>query len=472
MKKIYTLAVAALTVLSANAASDSAAVSKTLSSQNRQEVKCAVVEKPTTNKSLTRDGEEWISLGEGIYREGIFASVYKVDSQEIPVVIEQNSADPTQYRMVNPYANWEIPFSDVTYDATGTYYVYFTTVEIDGATYWCFSEQGQQLGVEVENLGSADLCTQLGDYVGAYGWEAVAEAYGCGKTILGTYDPEKKVFGNMPYQCVLDFESTSGQHVNTEALNLWLHYSTIEEGSGYSINKKNLIAMMLEGGSLEPYDPFSEYELISECDMFNSIFENLYEEALPEVRTVSVYEEKGVKGSFLIANAWGEWNLTGEEIPFEIDARNPDYVMLPYQETGYTDDLDGLGACDIISTSQYYINVGNTIEDVIENAPEEVFKLDATTKRITIPASGILYAFENDEYYQYIENPRPDSDPWLQLPADYELPSTGAVSEIGMENVNGPVEYYTIDGYRVNTPAAGQLVIRRQGSKVSKLIVK
>jgi len=47
----------------------------------------------------------------------------------------------------------------------------------------------------------------------------------------------------------------------------------------------------------------------------------------------------------------------------------------------------------------------------------------------------------------------------------------------GVENVdvnnddNAPVEYYNLQGIRVNNPGAGQILIRRQGSKVSKVIL-
>lgn len=37
---------------------------------------------------------------------------------------------------------------------------------------------------------------------------------------------------------------------------------------------------------------------------------------------------------------------------------------------------------------------------------------------------------------------------------------------------NAPVEYYNLQGMKVNNPAAGQLVIRRQGNKVAKMIVR
>jgi len=37
---------------------------------------------------------------------------------------------------------------------------------------------------------------------------------------------------------------------------------------------------------------------------------------------------------------------------------------------------------------------------------------------------------------------------------------------------NAPVEYFNLQGMKVNNPAAGQLVIRRQGNKVNKMIIR
>lgn len=56
----------------------------------------------------------------------------------------------------------------------------------------------------------------------------------------------------------------------------------------------------------------------------------------------------------------------------------------------------------------------------------------------------------------------------LKMPAD----NSGVKGVAVEDNSKLPVEFYTIDGLRVNKPAAGQLVIRRQGSNVSKVIVK
>ena len=47
---------------------------------------------------------------------------------------------------------------------------------------------------------------------------------------------------------------------------------------------------------------------------------------------------------------------------------------------------------------------------------------------------------------------------------------SSAIDEINANDENAPVEYYNLQGMRINEPAAGQIVIRRQGSKVSKIV--
>lgn len=46
------------------------------------------------------------------------------------------------------------------------------------------------------------------------------------------------------------------------------------------------------------------------------------------------------------------------------------------------------------------------------------------------------------------------------------------ISDVTVDNENAPVEYFNLQGMRVNEPAAGQVVIRRQGTKVEKIFVK
>lgn len=58
----------------------------------------------------------------------------------------------------------------------------------------------------------------------------------------------------------------------------------------------------------------------------------------------------------------------------------------------------------------------------------------------------------------------------LKVEVPFGLPDSG-LDDIEIEN-NAPVEYFNLQGMPVSNPATGQPVIRRQGSKTSKVIIR
>lgn len=56
--------------------------------------------------------------------------------------------------------------------------------------------------------------------------------------------------------------------------------------------------------------------------------------------------------------------------------------------------------------------------------------------------------------------------------SDQDPTQTGVQSTLGQDDANAPVEYYNLQGVRINNPAAGQLVIRRQGNNVAKIVIR
>ena len=60
--------------------------------------------------------------------------------------------------------------------------------------------------------------------------------------------------------------------------------------------------------------------------------------------------------------------------------------------------------------------------------------------------------------------------PFAVLVVEYEPGNTSAITDI-VSDENAPVEYYNLQGVRVENPANG-IIIKRQGSKVEKVIVK
>lgn len=51
-------------------------------------------------------------------------------------------------------------------------------------------------------------------------------------------------------------------------------------------------------------------------------------------------------------------------------------------------------------------------------------------------------------------------------------PTANGVDDITVADENAPVEFYTLSGCKVNTPAKGEIVIMRQGAKVSKTVIR
>lgn len=51
-------------------------------------------------------------------------------------------------------------------------------------------------------------------------------------------------------------------------------------------------------------------------------------------------------------------------------------------------------------------------------------------------------------------------------------PESVGVSNIAVDNTNAPVEFYNLQGIRVENPAAGNIYIRRQGTTATKVLVK
>lgn len=60
----------------------------------------------------------------------------------------------------------------------------------------------------------------------------------------------------------------------------------------------------------------------------------------------------------------------------------------------------------------------------------------------------------------------------LILPFNVENPGAGINDVIADSDANAPVEFFNLQGARISNPAAGQLVIRRQGKTVTKVFVK
>ena len=141
-----------------------------------------------------------------------------------------------------------------------------------------------------------------------------------------------------------------------------------------------------------------------------------------------------------------------------IDATDPDNLLIPEFSLGFGGgDKDGL---------YYGMSVSANQQDIADTPEESRSKLtkDEYTTLITIPVKG-LFLWPSKTTSLYYANKAAATITIVH--------EQGGVNDIiADEENNAPVEFFNLQGQRVNNPAAGQLVIRRQGTKVAKVLVK
>lgn len=193
-------------------------------------------------------------------------------------------------------------------------------------------------------------------------------------------------------------------------------------------------------------------------DMFFSMFV----ETAPSDYTVEVYsnDEQGTE-LFVkdpLKGLYAALSFEGVSPDMVIDATDPDNLLIPEFSLGIDGgDEDGL----------YYGMSYSANQQDIANTPEQYrskLTKDEKTTVITIPAKG-LFLWPSNTTSLYYGNK-------AAVTITIENEQGGVNDIIADEENNAPVEFFNLQGQRVNNPAAGQLVIRRQGTKVAKVLVK
>ena len=146
----------------------------------------------------------------------------------------------------------------------------------------------------------------------------------------------------------------------------------------------------------------------------------------------------------------------------DIDASDPTNLIIPLQATGLGGKTDG--AYGYMSTSYYDL--------VNEQETEDALKITLTdngdgTSTISFPyRSGFIYAQTSGGTY-YASN-------YADVLSYVTFPTFSGINEVkaDIDNSNAPVEYFNLQGVRIVNPEAGQFVIKRQGSEVTKLIFR
>jgi hypothetical protein len=522
MKKLFTLSISVLLAVSSALAINPAV--KDLHLANKPAKSATQQKSAVQAKAHEVPTGEYTSLGQGLMTDDMVAPWFQYAPVTYPVEIQQSVEDPNFYRVIAPYGqgfadamrsinNLAMTSGDydseakcvLNIDATNPDDVYFpkTSIGCD----WGYGE----MYIGITSTGTVTL--KDGIFSATIGGIAVGDDSGAvamnrnGKfkiCLPGTNAKDYTLVVSMDSQCLFNRTVEASLGVGTDIATV--KYAVIpdfqedeilsaikevaSDGTVFNLrgaftydmsddsNKETLIMVGLNtDGELVAYDWDTYYFISRDADNWVSAGQAKFTDGfLPtffnfDVETLDVEIERNtVRPDYIrIVNPYANHSKAATSYfhakhnhYIYIDAENPDIIFIDESPIGF--DF-GYGLVRVSSFTRYFLDAGYDLDECIEL---ELGGIIDENNVITFPDEALLVSmlgYDNGDWYTISED---DNTFKLALPEGFAL--SAGVNSVSLDNSLEPISYYNLQGQRLANPAEGQLVIRRQGANVSKVI--
>lgn len=432
MKKFYLLSLLALSTASMSAAPVEASLKKTdlveveSNVTLRSAIKAPAQDNNISIKVADYSGETWALLGDGKYADQALAACYGGKTDLMDVVVYEAEGKPGLYAVQGVWAD---------------------ILESDQAVLYIDATDPDFVVVEEQSTGLQDNVDGI-TYIGSLSAEALS--LGINKaTFLANYADKNAYVENgvihFPVNCLgLKWpEAPADSQYGTDATAWYYSYAKTEG------------LLILPGADYD--DPWSE---IVEGTMVENIISPLFGMPTPAAYPVGVKKNHDTN-TYLIIDPWyGFYSAQGwtGSPNMEIDATDPNNAVIGLSSTGINGGTDGL---------YYVLSYSYNMEDPAEcpEANRVTITEEGENTIITFPVQSMLmYAATSGKLYYA-------STDVSTITFKTITKEDNSVGDIIVDN-DAKVEYFNLQGVRVENPAAGQLVIKRQGSVVTKEIIR
>lgn len=434
MKKFYLLS---LLALSATSMSATAPVEASLKKAELVEVESNVnlrsAVKATAqdnNISIKADysAETWTLLGDGKYADQAIAGCYGGNTDLINVIVYEAEGKPGLYKVQGVWA-----------DIMGT----------DQAALYIDATDPDFVVVEEQSTGLQDNVDGI-TYIGSLSAEALS--LGIDKaTFLASYAAYNAYVENgvihFPVNCLgLKWpEAPADSQYGTDATTWYYDYSRTEG------------LLVLPGANF--VDPWSE---VVEGTMVENIISPMFGMPTPAAYSVGVKKNHDTNTYVIIDPLRGLYDTIGAagiaSPDFKIDATDPNNAIIDVTSTRLSGGTNGTWF--IMSYSNNYENPADCPEanriTITEEGENTVITFPVQSMYLIASATGELS----------VASPDVSTITFKTITKE-----DNSVGDIIVDN-DAKVEYFNLQGVRVENPAAGQLVIKRQGSVVTKEIIR
>lgn len=428
MKKILPLSLLALSAAYMSAATPvSASLENATEIESNSNYNVRPFVKQTIQSSIKvadYSGETWTELGQGKYLSSAISGCYAIPANLEDVVVYEAQGKSGLYKVEGVWPNL-----------------------VDNGVLYVNAQDPEFVIVEEQNMGYVDRADGI-TYIGSYSDEALKA--GKDKATILAESPEYNAY-------------VEDGIIHFPAGCLGLRWPEAPEDSQYGTNPdvwyynytKTAGMLILPGADY--VDPWSE-------EVEGTMVENII---CSSFGLQSTTYNVGVKKNFdtntyRIRDAWrGVFDQIGgagyESPSMEINASDPNNAVIELTETGINGGEDGV--YQVLSFSAY---VGDACPEENKITVTE----DGGNTVITFPIkSMLLYATGTGQfYYASTDDVSTITFPTIQQ----ENSSIGDI----IVDAEAEVEYYNLQGIRIDNPKAGQIVIKRQGNVVSKEFIR
>ncbi len=471
--------------------------------------------------------DDWQSIGTGTYREGLLSVFSDIeDGSTYEIDIQENKAAPGNYRLL-PYSKG--PASELLGRADNTNYMYIVATDPEKAYFKNFKAfSAFEISHRVSENNWAP--TSIAGYGTLKDGIFTIPANGAAVKVSGNWTVSNKQGSFMvalpgaeikDYSIKLQSElcTNSDTHtitIQTGADVAQVAYMWVEGYATYSAKIGSIIA--LQGDKIDPAkDKIIDCPVAGEKHGLNSVlavsldaagnvqggahiqfyinndendswasigtgkytdcvYSKSYSDIPAETLDVEVQENKATKGYYRIVNPYK--GHSANTLPTTGHNHNHYIYINAVDPQGVYVESSALGMKTVYGEGMIYSFTANDIEladegkeqEALEQAKADGYCGTLSDNTITMPAGSLLLSEReyNGGAFLSVGGSNGDTKPELQL----VLPDLSGIGSIITDESNAPVEYFNLQGVRIAEPQAGSLVIKRQGDKVSKVIVR
>lgn len=403
-----------------------------------------------TFTSATAD--TWHPLGNAIITDGWITPGYvdddghQLNPADYPfeVAIEESIESPGMYRLINPFCTDEFHLSEFNLDKSGDDFNIIIdardrTFVIFQPQYCGFTDEDSESGNELGQYPY--FISDMGTYMYNLGQQReVINMLKCASTMHGNtiYVPQP-TFGITP-----DNASQAWDGDVTMMSTITLPDNFDEEGDQW---ESFGIATMIDGWITPGWKDESG-------KLLNPDEHPIAVEIMQNIENPNLYclVDPFHEADFAMVHQ----NLTQSRTRIIIDMSDHDMVTVTPQTAAFVAREDNdIRQYFITEAGHYLIANGRTPQEVKQQGHNATYSNGV----ITIPTP--LFAFELKSSYKQWNAAHPT---YIYMP--------GASVESTIDNTSEPIEYYNLQGIRIENPQSGNMYIRRQGSLTDKILIR